>query len=363
MRDVNGSPHAFVLAGGRGTRFWPLSTRTKPKQLLDFTGEGSLLALTCERLEPLVPASNQWIITNADLAEAVREAVPSIPAEQVLAEPVGRNTAPAVALAASILLERGEDVPFAVLPSDHLITPAAEFRAGLASAFELAREGDHLITFGVRPDRAETGYGYIEAGEPIAPDCPARRVAAFREKPDRATAEGYLASGRHLWNSGMFVWRASVVADGLRRHAPGVLEPIRELTARALPGTEGFEAAFKQAYGSVSSISVDYALMENADNAVVLPASFRWNDVGHWVAMRDLWDSDPSGNVRNGRLAAVDARRNVVHGPGRLTALVGVDDLVVVSTGDVTLVCPVDRAQDVKRLLERIEDEGLDQYL
>jgi mannose-1-phosphate guanylyltransferase len=359
---MSSAPHAFVLAGGRGTRFWPLSRRERPKQLLDFTGEGSLLALTCERLEPLVPPENQWIITNADLVEAVREVVPAIPPEQVLAEPVGRNTAPAVGLAAELLLARGEDVPFAVLPSDHLITPAGAFRDRLAEAFELSRRG-HLITFGVRPDRAETGYGYIETGEPVGEGSDALRVEAFREKPDLETAEGYLASGRHLWNSGMFVWQASAVAAGLQEHAPDVLAPLRTLARAARPGTEDFAAAFERAYEAVPSISIDYALMENADDVVVLPATFRWNDVGHWAAMRELWPHDPSGNAFRGRVVAVDAASNVVHGEDRLTALIGVDDLVVVSTDRVTMVCPVDRSQDVKRLLERLEAEGLDSHL
>ena len=360
---MNDAPHAFVLAGGRGTRFWPLSVRGRPKQLLDFTGEGTLLALTLERLAPLVPPENQWIITSRELADAVRAAVPQVPPEQVLAEPVGRNTAPAVALAATLLLERDIDAPFAVLPSDHLITPAEEFRARLALAFDHARAHDALITFGVPPDRPETGYGYIETGEAV-PDTDALRVVAFREKPDLKTAGTYVTSGRHLWNSGMFVWRPKVVAAGLAEHAPRILEPILAMVREGHdPGTAGFDAAFQKAYDTVSSISIDYALMEHADDVVVLPATFRWNDVGHWVAMRELWPSDPDGNASPNRLVTVDAGGNVVHGPDRLTALVGVKDLIVVSTDRVTMVCPVDRAQDVKQLIERLEAEGLDEYL
>jgi len=358
------APHAFILAGGRGTRFWPLSVRRRPKQLLDFTGDGTLLALTSERLQPLVPVENQWVITSRELADAVREALPQIPSEQVLAEPVGRNTAPAVALAASLLLERGDDSPFAVLPSDHLITPADEFRARLELAFEIARDNEQLITFGVRPDRPETGYGYIETESESLADSDAYSVVAFREKPDRKTAEAYASSGRHLWNSGMFVWRPSVVAAGLVTHAPRIVEPILSLARSGhVPGTPGFDEAFQRAYGTVSSISIDYALMEQADNVVVLPATFRWNDVGHWVAMRDLWPADADGNAARGRIVAVDAENNVIHGPDRLTALVGVEDLVVVSTDRVTMICPVDRAQDVKQLIERVEAEGLDEFL
>lgn len=356
--------HCFILAGGRGTRFWPLSRRARPKQLLDFTGEGSLLALTVARLAPLIPHERQWIITGEDLADAVKEAAPSLPADQILAEPQGRNTAPAVALAAALLEARGIDAPFAVLPSDHLIRPGEDFRRDLAEAFRLAGVGDHLVTFGVSPTRPETGYGYIEAGEALGDDSPARRVRAFREKPDRETAEAYLSSGRHFWNSGMFAWRPSVVLQGLERWQPATVVAVRELAAREeRPGTEGFQAAFKRAYEACEAISIDYALLEKADGVVTLPVDFQWNDVGHWVALRDLWGTDSEGNAHRGRLVAVDSRNNVVLGRDRLTALIGVEGMVVVSLGDATLVCPAERAQEIKELLGRLEDEGLTEYL
>lgn len=358
------APHAFVLAGGRGTRFWPLSVRRRPKQLLALTAEASsLLQLTTDRLQPLIPPDRQWVITSADLADAVRAELPRLPASQVLGEPMGRNTAPAVALAAALLLERGEDAVFFVLPSDHVIGPREVFQNALRDAADLARREAVLVTFGIVPTRAETGYGYIETGDPLADATPARRVARFREKPDRATAEDYLASGRHLWNSGMFAWRASVVADGLERHAPGLLGPLRALARSVAAGTTGFAAALEQAYEALPSISIDYALMERADNAVVLPAAFQWNDVGHWLALRELNVPDAAGNAGRGRVVAIDAHDNIVHGEGRLTALLGVRDLVVVTTDRVTMVCPAERAQDVKLLLDRVEAEGLEEFL
>lgn len=357
-------PHAFVLAGGRGTRFWPLSVRTRPKQLLALTAEASsLLQLTTDRLQPLVAAERQWVITSVDLAEPVRADVPQVPSAQVIGEPMGRNTAPAVALAAALLLERGEDPVFFVLPSDHVIGPRAQFQASLQEAAELAQRHDVLVTFGIVPTRPETGYGYVEADAAFAGHPTARRVASFREKPDRPTAEGYVASGRHLWNSGMFAWRASVVAAGLERHAPGMMGPLRELARSVALGTEGFDAALQKIYGVLPSISIDYALMERADNAVVLPVTFQWNDVGHWLAVRELHEPDAAGNVGRGRVVAIDAHDNIVHGEHRLTALLGVHDLIVVTTDRVTMVCPADRAQDVKLLLDRVEAAGLEEFL
>lgn len=355
--------HAFILAGGRGTRFWPLSRRRRPKQLLDFTGEGSLLALTAERVAPLVPPERQWIITSADLLPAVAEMVEGVPEEHLVGEPVGRNTAPAVALAAALLEEQAGDVPFLVLPSDHLITPGDRYRATLAGALRTVEEHDLLLTFGVPPTRPETGYGYIEVGEspPVPPRV--RRVEAFREKPDAETARSYLEQGGFLWNSGMFAWRTSVVLAGLERHLPELVAAARRVAAAGAPGTSAFASALQGAYESAPTISIDYALMEKAANVGVVPADFVWNDVGHWVAMRELWPSDSAGNAVRGTVVPVDSRRNIVYGPDRVTALVGVENLVVVHTEDATLVCSSERAQDVRKILEQLERRGLERYL
>lgn len=355
---MSAPPHAFILAGGRGTRFWPLSTHERPKQLLDFTGEGSLLALTVSRLSPLVPPERQWILTASDLADAVREAVPQVPPEQIIAEPVGRNTAPAVGLAAAILRERGEDPAFCVLPSDHLIRPGEAFRECLGRAMDLAASEACLLTFGIRPTRPETGYGYIEAGDPF-PEWPGiRRVRAFIEKPPADEATGFVASGRHSWNSGIFCWRASTVLDGLAQHAPDVHAVVTQIATEGVPGTKGFLSALEGRFANAPSISIDYALMEKADNTLVVDAEFEWNDLGHWVAMRELWPDAGSGNAARGDVLAIDAADNIVYGPDRLTALIGVSGHVVVSTDDVTLVCPAERAQDVKIALGKLMDPG-----
>lgn len=350
--------HAVILAGGRGTRFWPLSRRRRPKQLLSLTPEGPLLAQTVARIEPLIPAERQWILTSHDLVDSCADVVPRVPRRQILGEPIGRNTAPAVALAAALLLERVGDVPFTVLPSDHLISPGERFRATLSRALQLAAQQDVLLTFGVRPDRPETGYGYIEAGGPLAGHPQAMAVRAFTEKPDLPTAQRWLAGGRHLWNSGMFAWRASVVLDGLRRHQPGMAEALLSAARAGTPGTDAFAAALEDAYQQVPAISIDYALMERAQNAAVLVADFEWNDVGHWLAMRSLWPADAQGNASFGKTVSVDSGDCIVYGPRRTTALVGVRDLVVVDTDDVLLVCDAQRAQDVRRVIEELERSG-----
>lgn len=360
---MHAGAHAFVLAGGRGTRFWPLSRHGRPKQFLDFTGEGPLLAMTLDRLDDLVPAAHRWVITGEDLVGPVRAAAPALPEERILAEPVGRNTAPAVALAACLLLRDHGDVPFVVLPSDHLIGPVDRFRALLGQALRLCAEEDVLVTFGVRPDRPETGYGYIEVRDAAPAAGSVVAVEAFREKPDRATAQAYVDGGRHFWNSGMFAWRASRVVEGLRAHAPEVLVPVEAMVAGGTrPGTPGFRQAFEEAYAAVAAVSIDYALMERASNVRVIPVDFQWNDVGHWLAMRELWPA-VEGNHARGECVAVDARGNIVHGEGRVTALVGVDGLIVVSTADATLVCAADRAQDIKLVLQALRDRGLNDRL
>ncbi len=350
--------HAVILAGGRGTRFWPLSRRAQPKQLLDLTGDGSLLAMTLERLEPLVPAAKQWILTSELLAEKVRKHAPRVPADQIIAEPVGRNTACAVGLAAALVEQRAGDVPFAVLPSDHIIAPAPEFQGALSQAFKITKDNEVLLTFGVTPSRPETGYGYIEEGEPLASAAPARRVAAFTEKPDHATATRYLEGGRHFWNSGIFAWRPSVLLEGLKRELPDLCDSVRRCAAAGEVGTSKFLEALKSTYQGAPSISIDYALMEKARNVVVLPASFSWNDVGQWVSMRELWPLDKDGNCSRGEVLALSSQDCVVYGPDRLTALLGVKDIIVVQTEDATLVCDAKRSQDVRLILEALQREG-----
>ncbi len=346
--------HPVILAGGRGERFWPLSRRARPKQLLPLLSDRSMLADTLARLEPLVPASAAWILTARDLAPAVRAAVPGIPAQQVIGEPQGRNTAPAVALASWWLHGSGADAVAVVLPSDHRIEPANVLRSDIEDAAQVALERSAIVVLGIPPTRAETGYGYIEAGEAVAPGSRARRVAAFREKPDRATAARYVAAG-HLWNAGMFLFPPEVMLREIRSHAPEIAAALEGMPE---PGAPGAERALERYYAAVPSISIDYAVMERTRNALVLPARFAWDDLGSWSALGDVGERDAAGNTVRGRALLEDASGTVVFAEEGLVAAVGVRDLVIVRTGDVTLVCPRERAQDVRALVERLKGEA-----
>ena len=343
--------YPVILAGGRGERFWPLSRRARPKQLLPLLSERSMLADTLARLDPLAPASAAWILTARDLAPAVRVAVPAVPELQVVGEPTGKNTAPAIALASWWLHGSGADAVAVVLPSDHRIEPADAFRKDLEEAAQVALERSAIVVIGIPATRPETGYGYIEAGERVGSR--ARRVAAFREKPDRETAARYLASG-HLWNAGMFVFTPEVMLKEIRAHAPEIASALEGMPR---PGEAGAEKAIERYYAAVPSISIDYAVMERTRNALVLPARFTWDDLGSWAAMGGD-AQDESGNTIRGRALLEDVAGSVIFAEEGLVAAVGVRDLVIVRTGDVTLVCPRERAQDVRALVERLRREA-----
>lgn len=344
---------AVIMAGGAGTRFWPASRKSKPKQFLRVTGKKTLIQETIARLGKMIPPERCLVVTGREHVELVTKQLRKLPPENVLAEPVGRNTTPCVAWAALEIARRAPDSVHAVLPSDSVIRPANEFRKLLRVALDTASASDALVTFGVRPTFAATGYGYIEIGDASA-DGLAHAVRRFVEKPDRARAEEFLASGRYLWNSGMFVWRTSAILAALRQHAPNVLTPLERCRTR-----EEVIAA----YPTIPSIAIDVAVLERADNVRVVPFDIEWNDVGAWPALADVGEADAQGNVTVGGAQVIteDALRNVIHAPkGELIALVGVSDLVVVRAGKALLVCPKDRAQDVKRIVDRLsrEDPG-----
>jgi mannose-1-phosphate guanylyltransferase len=340
-----------ILAGGRGERFWPLSRRRRPKQLLPLLSERSMLADTLARLDGLAAPGDAWVITARDLHGAVREALPRLPHAHVVGEPQGKNTAPAVALACRWLRPMGEDVVAVVLPSDHRIDPATAFRDEVKAAARLALERRAIVTFGIPPTRAETGYGYIEVGSALAGAREAHEVAAFREKPDAATAERYLRDGRHLWNAGMFVFAPSVMLEEIAAHAPDVAALLPALPDH--PG-EGSEAALERYYAAAPSISIDYAVMERSSRAVVVRAGFAWDDLGSWAALATPGSADADGNVVRGPALLHESRNVIAFAEGGLVATIGVEDLIVVRTGDVTLVCARDRAPDAGAMVARL---------
>jgi mannose-1-phosphate guanylyltransferase len=353
--------HAFavIMAGGSGTRFWPLSRRGRPKQFLPLTGSTPLLRMTFERIRPLIPARRILVVTAQDTAGAVRRMLPELPAGNVIAEPAGRNTAPCIGVAAGVVRRRDPRAVLAVFPSDHAIGDPAAFRAELARALRQAARAPVLVTLGIRPTYPATGYGYIEAGPKIAPSSRFHAVRRFREKPSLPRARRYSASGRHWWNAGIFAWGAGTVLDALRTHHP---ELGRRLDALAAGPFRPADIA--RAYPAFPSISIDYAVLEKARNVVVLPVRFPWDDVGAWDAIADHHRPDERGNVRVGPACVVDAAGNLlVAGDGRVVAALGVRDLIVVHTPDATLVCPRGRSQDIRRVVEELQRSGRTQFL
>ncbi|MFZ5876505.1 MAG: mannose-1-phosphate guanylyltransferase/mannose-6-phosphate isomerase [Nitrospirota bacterium] len=359
--------YAVILAGGSGTRFWPLSRRLAPKQLLSLTSDRTMLQETVLRVVPTVAADRIWVVTGRDLADETNRQLRAVGMKAtVLDEPVGRNTALAIAVTARRLIDRDPAAVMVVLPADHAIAKPEGFRACLDGAITVARAG-YLVTMGIVPHRPETGYGYIKRGEPLTAETGGRaapptafRVERFVEKPDRATAERYVADGTYLWNSGMFVWRAEVILEEVCRHAPNVAA-VGDRIAAAM--TAGDDAAVRELYAAAESVSIDYAVMERSARVSVIPADFGWNDVGSWAALDDVATKDARGNVVSGRVVDVDNRNSILYAQDRVVAAIGLNDLVVVDTPDATLVCAKDRAQDVRKVVDALEAQRAQEHV
>ncbi|MCO5067620.1 MAG: sugar phosphate nucleotidyltransferase [Kiritimatiellae bacterium] len=355
--------YAVILAGGRGERFWPLSRAARPKQLLALVGNRPLLAQAVERLEGLVPPERVLVLTNADLVQASREAAPELPPANIIGEPVGRDTAPAVALATALVKARDPKGVFAILTADHVMGDLPHFRETLAAGMDIAESGDYLVTIGIQPNEPSTGFGYIEQGDDFSTvrGIPFKRVRRFVEKPDRATAESYLASGRFAWNSGMFVWSVASIQSALQKYHPELGSKIDEWALAAVQ--PNFAELLAQSFATVRKISIDYAVMEKADNIVVAAGTFAWDDVGSWPALERHFPADSAQNVLIGDATAVASAQNIVYSQGRLTALVGVKDFIVVQAEDATLVCHRDHAQNIKELLAKLREAGRTEVL
>lgn len=354
----------IVMAGGHGTRFWPLSRRDHPKQFLALASSVSLLRDTFERLVPLVGPQRIVVVTSGDLAALTRAQLPELPAAHVVAEPVGRNTAPCAVLGMGLAGRIDPTAPVALLPADHYIPDPDLFGEQLQTAFALAAASPTVVTFGIPPTRPETGYGYLRA-EPAVPaggqaGAPWRGLA-FAEKPDLQTARSYVADGRHLWNSGIFVWNPQWFQACARRFLQPVVDRL-EPAVRAF-GTEGFPAALQTAYGDCPAAPIDTAVMEKLDGFLVLPAAFRWSDLGSWDAWGDLAPELPGGNRGLGEVLAQGGGGNVVMGGGRLIALLGVQDLMIVDTPDALLVGRKDQAQRIKDIIVALEQAGREDLL
>jgi mannose-1-phosphate guanylyltransferase len=293
----------------------------------------------------------------------VRNQLTELPGENIILEPVGRNTAACIGLAALVVQHRQPSAVMVVLPADHLINDENLFLSTVRAAAAMARQKPALVTLGIRPTAPETGYGYIEAGEQVATEQnhAFHQVSSFHEKPDLERAEQYLATGNFYWNSGMFVWQTEVILEAIQHHLPGLYTDLEKL--KSFLGTDELEARIARVYPDLESISIDYGVMEKTADVLVVPADFGWNDLGSWASMAEIWPKDDQQNVYQGEFMALESQRNVVYSRQRLCVLLGVEDLIVVDTEDVLLVCPVNRAQDVGQILDLMKHRGMEQYL
>lgn len=338
---------ALILAGGSGTRFWPLSRKKRPKQLLALEGDRSLLQSTVDRLAPLIPPTAVWICTTETLVDAVREQLPEVPPEQILAEPEGRNTAPAIGWSLIKMPEAVRQGMVVVLPADHRFADAEGFRNTLESAAETAAKDDRVMTLGVRPRWAETGYGYLQLGPEVDPSNGARQVVRFTEKPDGETAKRYVDAGEHLWNAGIFLFRGSTLLKHLEHFEPAIGNGLRQIEAEPQRTAEIFP--------QLPSTSIDYAVMERLDTIGTLPLDCGWSDLGSWEALAEVIPGDGAGNCCRGDVLAVDARNNLLYADRGTIAVVGVEGLVVVRDGDTVLVLPRERSQDVRSIVDALK--------
>ena len=361
-------PHFYpvILAGGRGTRFWPLSRKRRAKQLLPLDGKQTMIQQTVARLLPLAMPKRTWVITNDYLRREIIRQLPRVGKHQIIAEPVGRNTAPAIGLAAFILLRSDPDAVIGMFPSDHVVGDDKRFRATLQKGIEIAAAGENIVVLGIPPTRAETGYGYIEASS--AESSGQFRVRRFTEKPDAERAAAFLEAGNFFWNSGMFLWSARTLTNALKEHLPTTASILDQIASAF--GTRKFTETFRRLYPKCENISIDYAVLEprsakgeENSNIFCLPADFGWNDLGSWAALYEHLVAKfhpEKANVISGEgIFTLNAQGNFVHAPGKFVAAIGVNDLVIVDTEDALLITTRDRAQDVGKVVKYLDEKKL----
>jgi mannose-1-phosphate guanylyltransferase len=358
--------YAVIMAGGVGSRFWPKSRERSPKQFLEIIGSGTMIQNTVVRIQSIVPAMNTFVVTNKLQEDLTYKQLPFIPKENILIEPVGRNTAPCIGLAASIIHKIDPKGIMVVLPADHVIRNVEEFLRVLGKAVSVAEVSDALITIGIKPSRPETGYGYIQFDEEPQTSNPYKnegvlRVKTFAEKPNLETAERFLQSGDFLWNSGMFVWKAQSILKEIEIHLPDLHGQLKALNQK--PGTSEFRNALEQAYGLIRSISIDYGVMEKAGNVFVAKGDFGWSDVGSWDEVVRLASADNDRNSIKGVVITKDSTSNYIDAGNKVVAVVGVDDLIIVSTDDAVLVCRKGQSQNVKEIVDYMRRKQMNDQL
>lgn len=357
--------HAFIMAGGGGTRFWPRSRQDKPKQFLKLVGDRTLLQQTLERVEAIIPPARTWIITGASYAAETARQLPSLPVDRIVGEPCGRDTAACIGLGAALCLRDDADAIMLVMPADHVIEPAQEFRRAAHAAEQIVREHpDALVTFGIRPTFAATAYGYIERGPELAQrqGVPIYRVGSFREKPSLAKAQEFLASGRHDWNSGIFVWRAATILSQLRANQPILAAAVERIAAAW--DTQDRDEVLTTEYAALDRISIDYAVLEKAPEVLMVQAPFQWDDVGSWLALERRHPQDAHDNTVLANHLGIDTKRCVIVGnQDKLIATLGVSDLIIIQDGDAILVVHRQVEGNIKKIVEQLKARGLENYL
>jgi mannose-1-phosphate guanylyltransferase len=354
--------YVVIMAGGSGTRFWPKSRSNYPKQFLSIGSDKSLIEETVERFQEMVKPENILIIINKEHRELARKKLPWIPERNIIAEPVARNTAACIALAAFYISRKDPEASMIVLPADHKILDKQGYIARAELAFKVAEAGKNLVTFGIIPEYAEAGYGYIEYGDSHYKELGdgVMKVRKFCEKPDADKAWEYYSSGHHLWNSGMFVWKVQTIIEALKSYLQKTAEKLKPLISIDENEIRSFLA---DVFPTLDSISIDYAVMEKAENVYTVKGNFGWSDVGSWRTLEKMMKPDESNNAIDGDVVAVDSNNNIVVGNKRLVALLHIDDLIVVDTDQAVLICPKDRAQDVREIVEKLKQLGRDDLL
>jgi mannose-1-phosphate guanylyltransferase len=354
---------AVIMAGGKGERFWPKSRTNLPKQFLNISGNKSMIQQTITRLEILIPIEQIFIVTNELYAELIKAQIPNLPTENIIIEPIGRNTAPCVGLASIIIEERFPDSTMIVLPSDHIIENDTGFIHILKTAVQVAGENDNLVTLGISPTYPETGYGYIESSNhsQIINDLVVHKVNKFVEKPDLATAQSYLNANNYYWNSGIFIWKLSVIRGYIKDLMPEMHDVLEIMKHGFQHGHQ--KEIIQNEFHKMPDQSIDYGIMEKVSNIFVIPCVFGWDDVGSWTALERINERDDHGNVIRGNILNLDTKRCIIESNGKLIATLGVEDLIIVDTEDVILICAKDKAQEVKSLIKELRIQKLEQYL
>jgi mannose-1-phosphate guanylyltransferase len=352
--------YAVIMAGGVGSRFWPRSKKSTPKQLLKIFGSSTMIQETADRLNGIVDTNNIYVITNRIQKPEIVKQLPQIPRENIIEEPFGRNTAPCIGLASIIISQKSKDAVLITLPADHIIKDIEEFQGTLRNAANFAYESGGLVTIGITPTRPETGYGYIQIDERLVTDN-IYKVYTFAEKPNYATAVRFLESGDFLWNSGMFIWRADSILDQIKIFLPDLYEGLEEI--RNDLGTDSFETTLTNVYGKVRSISIDYGIMEKSKKVYLTKGKFSWSDVGSWEEVYQLSDKNENGNVIEGEVFTEMTVDSYIYSPDKFTAVIGAENLIVINTEKALLICRRDKAQEVRKVVDYLKIHKLTDYL